>query len=82
MIDLSDQLRSIKGTADLLWVLASSDGIHEKDLAEVLSVSLYRTHDEIEAILEKEESSKKGYDDNQSYPPHKNQSATDSILSM
>lgn len=82
MIDLSDQLRNIKGIADLLWALASSEGIHEKDMAEVLAVSLYRTHDEIYDILKKTESSEKGYDKNPSYPLTETQSATDSILSM
>ena len=83
MIDLSDQLRNIKGISDILWALASSEGIHEKDMAEVLAVSLYRTHDEIEDILKKDESSEKGYDEKTSYPLKEDQSAMDNrLLSM
>lgn len=83
MTDLSDQLRSIKGTADLLWALASSEGIHEKDMAEVLAVSLYRVHDEIEDILNNRDMvQKKGYGESSPYPFEKDYSATAADESM
>ena len=47
-IDITDQIRKIKGVADLLWALSSSEGIQEKDLIEALSDELYSIHDELQ----------------------------------
>ena len=46
-------------------------------MAEVLAVSLYRTHDKIEDILDNRNmAQKKGYDEESSYPLKEDQSAT------